>query len=90
MQERQDAVGDGQRAIAIPVGSDVPALAVGHRVDVFVFDDVFAPVASAAAEAMSGTVVQLLEDAVVVSVNQQHAATVAAGIVNGRVLLAAA
>ena len=89
LQGQQDAVGDGQRAIAIPVGADVPALSVGRRVDVFVFDDAFGPVASAAAEAVSGTVVQVRQDAVVVSVNQQHAATVAAGIVNGRVLLAA-
>ena len=90
VEERQDAVGEDQRAIAIPVGADVPALTVGRRVDVFVFDDAFGPVASAAAEPVSGTVVQLLEDAVVVSVDQQHVATVAAGIVNGRVLLAAA
>ena len=90
VEERQDAVGEDQRAIAIPVGADVPALTVGRRVDVFVFDDAFGPVASAAAEPVSGTVMQLLEDAVVVSVDQQHAATVAAGIVNGRVLLASA
>ena len=83
-------VSDGQRAIAIPVGADVPALSVGHRVDVFVFDDAFGPVTSSAAEMVTGSVVQLLEDAVVVSVDQQHARTVAAGVVNGRVLLAAA
>ena len=85
-----NSVSDGQRAIAIPVGVDVPALSVGHRVDVFVFDDAFGPVTSSAAEMVTGSVVQLLEDAVVVSVDQQHARTVAAGVVNGRVLLAAA
>ena len=90
VQNAGDTVSDGQRAIAIPVGADVPALSVGHRVDVFVFDDAFGPVEGSSAEAVEGNVVQLLEDAVVVSVDEQHARTVAAGIVNGRVLLAAA
>lgn len=90
VQNAGDTVSDGQRAIAIPVGADVPALSVGHRVDVFVFDDAFGPVEGSSAEAVEGSVVQLLEDAVVVSVDEQHARTVAAGIVNGRVLLAAA
>lgn len=87
---QSNTVGDGRRAIAIPVGVDVPPLSIGHRVDVFVFDDAFGPVASSAVEAVSGSVVQLLEEAVVVSVDEAHARTVAAGIVNGRVLLAAA
>ena len=90
VQNQGDTVSDGQRAIAIPVGADVPALSVGHRVDVFVFDDAFGPVEGSSAEAVEGSVVQLLEDAVVVVVDEQHARTVAAGIVNGRVLLAAA
>jgi len=94
---QRDLVGDGalvvpegQRAIAIPLDASVPLLTVGDRVDLFVFEDAFGPVASSAGAAVKGRVVQLNEDAVVIAVVEDLAQHVAAGVVNGKVILAAA
>jgi len=83
-------VPDGQRAIAIPIGADVPGFRVGDRVEVFVFEDAFNPVVTSAADAVAGRVIQLSEDAVVIAVDVARTHEVAAGVVNGTVILAAA
>jgi len=82
-------IAEGQRVVALANGADVPDLAVGDAIDVFVFHDAFGLVEETESDVVAGTVVQLSNEAVAVAVEERHAQRIAAGIVNGTVIVAA-
>ena len=81
---------DGHRALAIPLGPQVPQLAVGDPVDVFVFDDAFGAGVTTAGASIPGRTIEMTEEAVIVAVPAADAGALAAGVANGSVVLAAA
>ena len=80
----------GQRAIAVPLNNDVLALKAGDQVELIVFADTVGFPGSDTAQVVAGQILRRDEGSVVVAIPDTNAALVAAGIVTGQVVLAAA
>ena len=83
----QDVPAD-HRGIAIALGPESPTFVVGDRAEVFVFGDRFAQRIGGEAQVISGRVIETNEESVIVAVPEDVAHQVAAGLVNGAVVLA--
>lgn len=78
------------RVVAIPMRDDVPTLGVGDSLELYVFDDTLGSVAAPSNEPVSARVVEVRRDSLVVTVAQSQVGRVAAGIVSGQIVVAAA
>lgn len=78
------------RGIAVATGPESPTLVVGDRVELFVFGDRFAhELGVGDADVISGRVIEAREGSAIVAVPEDVAPDIAAGLVNGAVVLAA-
>lgn len=90
IHENLDVVPSGQRAIAIPVDDNVPLVEPGDRVELIVFAETGGAFSDDTVEVIAGRVLTRNEGSVVVAIPDTSASLVAAGIVHGRFVLAAA
>lgn len=78
------------RAVAIPVRDDVPTLCIGDYLELYVFDDPFGPVPESFNDPVAARVLEVRRDSLVVTVAENQVGRVAAGIVSGQIVVAAA
>jgi len=84
--KRSSSLGEGQRALSLPMGPAMPLLYVGDRIELVVINDVVSGL-PAPVDPFPGTVISVNEDAITLSVDRNAVVLLVAAIADGRVVL---